>query len=161
MELRPLIKIGKIHARRESAIDSILAICTAYLKRYSTSNSSTACQQPSCSTLMYGAIIKCLSSVSLGPEHHSTAKNLSVRTIVECLHSLRNTLFDFVRDSSCQVTPAYPNPFCGIHGAKAKCPGKTFHIGCNFLPSMLEEVNKVFSDVQGLGIDEFESRKFW
>jgi hypothetical protein len=43
-----------------------------------------------------------------------------------------------------QVTPASPNPFCGIHGAMAKCPGKTFHIECNFLPSMLEEVNKVF-----------------
>jgi hypothetical protein len=51
-------------------------------------------------------------------------------------------------------------PYCQIHRAKAKCPGKTFHTECNFLPSMLKEVNKVVSDVEGVDIDEFESRKF-
>jgi hypothetical protein len=111
---------------------------------------------------MYGAVMKCLSSVSLAPEHHSTAKNLSVRTMIERLHSLRDKLFDFVRDSSCEPdgSGAFGAPYCQIHGVKAKCPGKTFHTECNFLPSMLKEVNKVVSDVEGLDIDEFESRKF-
>ena len=95
------------------------------------------------------------------------AKALSVKQIVQKLHSLGDKIFDFVRDSLLPCTlPAGRGVFstgsdlrCETHGAMKRCPGKTFHVECSFLPSMLEEVNIVVEKVQGLGIDEFESRK--
>ena len=116
---------------------------------------------------MYGALMKCLSYVSLTPDHYSTAKTLSVKQIVQKLHSLDDKIFDFVRDSPCKTGPVFgtpgfgsasSQPQCKMHGEK-RCSGKTFHVECSFLPPMLEEVNRVVENVQGLEIDEFESRK--
>ncbi|KAA8898835.1 hypothetical protein FN846DRAFT_800027 [Sphaerosporella brunnea] len=158
--------VEKIHARREGTIDSILAICTAYIKRYSAFDvARIGCKRrnQACETLMYGALMKCLSSVALTPDHHSAAKALSVKEIVGKLHSLGGKIFNFVRDALC--TPEFPggnasaSARCGVHGQKEMCPGSTFHVECSFLPSMLEEVNKVVENLQGLDIDEFESRK--
>lgn len=52
---------------------------------------------------MYGALMKCLLSVSLTPDHHSAAKASSVKEIVEKLHSLDDKIFDFVRDAPCKI----------------------------------------------------------
>ena len=169
-----LIKIDKIHAGRESAIDSILAICTAYLARYSAS--TVECKRvvgklhnQACNTLMYGALMKCLSSASLSPAHFPAAKALSVKTVVGRLHNLTSTIFGFVQDAPCPpanltTTPSLfgslpPRLRCKTHGEREMCPGTTFHVGCSFLPPMLKEVNAVVENVQGLKIAEFESRK--
>ena len=116
---------------------------------------------------MYGALMKCLSYVSLSPGHYSMAKALSVKQIVQKLHSLGDKIFDFVRDPLLPCTlPTARGMFsagsdlrCEVHGEMKRCPGRTFHVECSFLPSMLKEVNRVVENVQGLGIDEFESRK--
>ena len=118
---------------------------------------------------MYGALMKCLSSVSLSPTHHPAAEALSVKQIVEKLHSLCDKIFDFVRDAPCKTEGlsstqssrgSTPSPLrCTIHGEGKKCPGLIFHVECSFLPPMLKEVNTVVKNVQGLKIDEFESRK--
>ena len=89
--------------------------------------------------------------MSLSPTHHPAAEALSVKQIVEKLHSLGAKIFDFVRDWPCTT---------GFNAQSS--PGSTpslFHAECSFLPSMLKEVNAVVENVQGPKIDEFESRK--
>ncbi|KAF8243181.1 hypothetical protein K440DRAFT_664302 [Wilcoxina mikolae CBS 423.85] len=188
-ETIPESVLTKILQRRNDVVDKILGVCLCYTKLYAHSDGCLRCKKTTsasqgqgCDTMMLGAIVKCLLSAGLNPENHASQKRSSVVCISDLLHGLRNKIFGFVRQNSCQsprprlaiaigpfsspeqVQAAadannLPRDICAVHGAENMCPGATFHVECDFLPQMLREVNEIFDGVVGLSLDNFESRK--
>ncbi|KAF8536883.1 hypothetical protein BDD12DRAFT_807417 [Trichophaea hybrida] len=111
-ETIPESVLSKILQRRNDVVDKILGVCLSNTKLYAHSDDHLCCKKTTsasqgqgCDTMMLGAITKCLISAGLNPENHASKKRSSAVYISDLLHGLRNRMFSFVRQNSCQPPP--------------------------------------------------------
>jgi hypothetical protein len=149
------METAEMRARRFKALDALLELPATYIKRYAspTGDAELLCKRrdgSGCSTLMLGALHKCLSVLE---DHETIREHRSIRYVVNVFYDMPRRLPRLVGDprfiSSFQTNDVMEN-------VSSVCT--SWHDECNFLSTMLKDVNKIVESVEGLELEEWQKK---
>jgi hypothetical protein len=147
----------EMRARRFKALDALLELPATYIKRYTSRDAELLCKRrdgSGCSTLMLGALDKCLLVLEeLLEEPETLREHRSIRYVVNVFYDMPRRLPQLV--GAPQFIPSFQTKNV-LEKVSSVCT--SWHDECNFLLTMLADVNKIVESIEGLELEEWQKK---